>query len=146
MATFRGRYLNVLDHKGRLNIPSKFRRALSPDAQNTFVIIRGLDGCISLYPLDEWVKIEAKLRSLPVSKENSRKFQRIMHLDSADATLDSQGRIALPPALVKQAKISKDVVVFGILDRIELWNPKLFEQYFARSGQSYEETAEDLLF
>jgi MraZ protein len=146
MATFRGRYLNVLDHKGRLNIPSKLRKALSPDAQSTFVITRGLDGCISLYPLDEWMRIEAKLRSLPVSKENSRRFQRIMHLDSADAKLDSQGRIALPPELLKQAKITKEVVVFGILDRIELWNPKLFDEYFASSRQKYEEIAEDLLF
>lgn len=145
MATFRGSYLHSVDHKGRVSIPARFRRALSGDAEGSFVILRGLDACVYLFPADEFKKVEDRLRSRSLGDETARRFQRLFLLDSRDETLDAQGRVAIPPRLLEHAKIEKDVIVNGVLDHIEIWNPKVFEEYVASSSRSYEDIAAELL-
>jgi MraZ protein len=145
MAAFRGSYQHTIDHKGRISIPARFRRQLSGDAEETFVILRGLESCIALYPSDEFRRLDERLRGRSFSDENNRRYQRMMLFDSRDETLDAQGRIALPPRLITHAKLAKDVLIVGLLDHLEVWNPELFESYLQSSNRSYEEIAGDLL-
>jgi MraZ protein len=145
MAAFRGSYQHTIDHKGRISIPARFRRQLSGDAEETFVILRGLESCIALYPSDEFRRLDERLRGRSFSDENNRRYQRMMLFDSRDETLDAQGRIALPPRLITHAKLAKDVLIVGLLDHLEVWNPELFESYIQSSNRSYEEIAGDLL-
>ncbi len=145
MAAFRGSYEHTIDHKGRISIPARFRRQLSGEAEESFVILRGLESCIALYPSDEFRRLDERLRGRSFSDENNRRYQRMMLFDSRDETLDAQGRIALPPRLVAHAKLAKDVLIVGLLDHLEVWNPELFESYLQSSSRSYEEIAGDLL-
>ncbi|HEX4934776.1 MAG TPA: division/cell wall cluster transcriptional repressor MraZ [Gemmatimonadaceae bacterium] len=145
MATFRGSYEHTMDHKGRVSIPARFRRQLSGDANETLVVLRGLDTCVSLYPSDEFRRLEERLRGRSFTDETARRFQRLMLHDSRDETLDAQGRVALPPALIAHAGLKHDVLVKGVLDRIEIWDPQVYEQYVNGSSRTYEEIAGELL-
>ncbi len=145
MATFRGSYQHSVDHKGRVSVPARFRRALSGDAEGSFVMLRGLDACVWLFPADEFKRMEDRLRARSFGEESARRFLRTLLLDSRDETLDAQGRVALPPRLIEHARIEKDVLINGVLDHIEIWNPKVFEQYMASSNRTYEDIAGELL-
>lgn len=145
MAAFRGSYTHTIDHKGRVSIPARYRRQLSGDADETFVVLRGLDTCIALYPADEFRHLDERLRARSFSDETNRRYQRMMLFDSRDETLDAQGRVALPPRLVTHAQLSKDVLVVGMLDHLEIWNPDLFQKYLQSGDKSYEEIAGELL-
>jgi MraZ protein len=145
MATFRGSYQHSIDHKGRVSIPARFRRALSGDANETFVVLRGLDACVALYSSDEFKRFEERLRARSFSDETARRYQRMLLLDSRDETLDAQGRVAIPPRLIEHAQLKREVLINGLLDHIEIWNPELFEAYLKSSDRTYEDMAGELL-
>jgi MraZ protein len=145
MATFRGSYKHSIDHKGRVSIPARFRRVLSGDANETFVVLRGFDACVSLFPADEYKRLEERLRARSFHDETARRFQRTMLLDSRDETLDAQGRVAIPPRLIEHAQLKHEVMINGLLDHIEIWNPETFENYMKSSNRSYEDMAGELL-
>ena len=115
---FMGEYSHSIDEKGRLIIPSKFRFELG----ETFVLTRGLDGCLCVYPQSEWNILEEKLRNLPLTNKNARKITRFLVSGAATCELDKQGRILVPTALREYAGLEKDVVVTGNLERIEIWD------------------------
>jgi MraZ protein len=144
MATFRGSYQHSIDHKGRVSIPARFRRVLGGE-NDTVVVLRGLDACVWLYPLEEFQRFEERLRARPLGDEASRRFQRMLLVDSRDETLDAQGRVAIPSRLITHAQLDKDVLVIGLLDHMEIWNPDLFEQYLKSSNRTYEDIAGELL-
>lgn len=145
MAAFRGSYTHAIDHKGRVSIPARYRRQLSGDAEETFVVLRGLETCIALYPSDEFRRLDERLRSRSFADEINRRYQRMMLSESRDETLDAQGRVALPPRLIAHAQIEKEVLIVGLLDHLEVWNPELFENYLQSSPRTYEEIAGELL-
>ena len=89
---FMGEYNHTIDAKGRLIIPSKFRELLGEE----FVLTRGLDGCLYIYPMDEWESFEMKLRSLPLTNKNARTFSRFFVAGATTCELDRQGRILVP--------------------------------------------------
>ena len=115
---FMGEYSHSIDEKGRLIIPSKFRFELG----EKFVLTRGLDGCLCVYPEPEWNILETKLRSLPLTNKNARTITRFLVSGAAACELDKQGRILVPAALREYAGLEKDVVVTGNLERIEIWD------------------------
>ncbi|MED5219111.1 MAG: division/cell wall cluster transcriptional repressor MraZ [Candidatus Neomarinimicrobiota bacterium] len=121
--TFIGEYAYSLDSKGRVNIPAKFRQSLSEDSQNTFVITRGLDPCIWVYPLEQWKEIENNLRNLSSVKNIHRTFVRDTARYASPSTYDKQGRITLTPSLTEYAVLEKDVLIIGMINKIEIWNP-----------------------
>ena len=126
--TFIGEYNYSIDSKGRLNIPSRFRKSLSKKDANTFVITKGLDPCIWVYPLTEWLKIENNLRNLSSVKNINRTFVRHTTRYASSSTYDKQGRVLLTPSLVNYAGINKEVLIIGAIRKIEIWNPgKLLE-------------------
>lgn len=115
---FMGEYNHSIDPKGRLIIPSKFRELLGDE----FVVTKGLDGCLFVFPNDEWKAFEEKLRSLPMANKNARKFSRFFMAGATTCELDKQGRILLPSTLREFAGLEKDVVLAGLLNRIEIWS------------------------
>ena len=115
---FMGEYNHTIDAKGRLIIPSRFRELLGEE----FVLTRGLDGCLSIYPMDEWVAFEEKLRALPLTNKDARTFSRFFVAGATTCQLDKQGRILVPQTLRQFAGLDKDVVLTGNLNRIEVWS------------------------
>ncbi len=115
---FMGEYSHSIDEKGRLIMPAKFREELG----EAFVLTRGLDGCISVYPQTEWKKLEEKLSSLPLTNKNARTITRFLVSSAATCELDKQGRMLVPNALREYAGLVKDVIVTGNLERIEIWD------------------------
>ncbi len=122
--TFIGEYFYSLDAKGRMNIPAKFRQALSKDNKNTFVLTRGMDSCIWIYPLKQWKEIESNLRKLSSLSNLHRTFVRNTARYATPSTYDKQGRISLPPSLIEYANLNKDVQIIGMINKMEVWNPK----------------------
>ncbi len=125
--SFTGEFHNSIDQKNRLSIPVKYRKALSPVNDNTFVLTRGFDQCLILYPLDEWKKVESQLGSLSSIKVRHRNFVRSIVRCAVHVKYDSQGRIALPENLLKYAQIDSNVIVIGMIKKIELWAPSLLK-------------------
>ena len=115
---FMGEYNHTIDAKGRLIIPSKFREALGSE----FVLTKGLDGCLFVFPMKEWEAFEEKLRSLPLIDKNARKFSRFFLAGASTCELDKQGRILVPGTQREFAQMDKEVVLTGMLDRIEVWS------------------------
>ena len=115
---FMGEYNHTIDSKGRLIIPSKFREDLGQE----FVMTKGLDGCLFVFPIKEWEAFEEKLRSLPLIDKNARKFSRFFLAGAAACELDKQGRTLVPGTLREFAGMDKEVVLTGMLDRIEIWS------------------------
>ena len=121
--SFTGEYYNTLDSKSRLSIPAKFRKALNPINDRTFVLTRGFDKCLLLYPVSEWSKVEEQLSFLSSMKGRHRNFIRSIVRHASYAQYDSQGRILIPENLSEFANIDKDVTVIGVIKKIELWSP-----------------------
>lgn len=115
---FSGEYNHTVDAKGRLIVPAKFRDQLGDE----FVVTRGLDGCLFVYTMDEWHNMEERFREIPMTSKNARKFSRFLFAGAVTCEVDKQGRILLPPVLREYAGIQKDVVLAGILSRIEIWD------------------------
>ena len=120
---FMGEYNHTIDTKGRLIVPSKFREALG----DTFVVTKGLDGCLFVYDNQEWNAFEEKLKSLPIINKEARQFARFFLAGAAEVEVDKQGRILVPNILREFAQISKDVVLIGVASRIEIWSKERFE-------------------
>ena len=115
---FIGEYNHSIDAKGRLIVPSKFREALG----DTFFVTKGLDGCLSVYPTEEWKIFESKLRGLPITNKNARKFTRFFLAGASECEIDKQGRILIPAPLREYAGLVKDAVLVGVSSRIEIWS------------------------
>ena len=121
---FMGEYSHTIDTKGRLIIPSKFREELG----ETFVVTKGLDGCLFVFSDEEWKAFEIKLKSLPLTNKNARQFARFFVAGATPCELDKQGRILLPATLREFAGLEKDVVLTGMLNRIEIWSKEKWSE------------------
>lgn len=136
-----GEFQHNIDAKGRIIIPAKLREDLGAK----FVITRGLDGCVFGYPLENWEKIQEKLKQLPLAKKEARAFTRFFYSAAAEAEIDKQGRINIPSTLVDYANLEKECLVLGVSDRIEIWSKTKWESVSSEIEESFEEIAEDML-
>ncbi len=137
---FIGEYTHSFDEKGRVAIPTKFRAALLKGG----VVTRGLDGCLFIYPQKEWAKLVSKLSSMPLSKQNARAFARLMLAGAMEITPDRQGRVMVPSYLREYAKLKKEAVVTGVSDRLEIWEPKAWNEYKKQTDSEASSIAEVL--
>ncbi|MDF2716486.1 MAG: cell division protein MraZ [Paenibacillus sp.] len=138
---FMGEYQHTIDDKGRMIVPAKFRDALGAQ----FIVTRGLDNCLFVYPKEEWAVLEQKLKSLPLMKADARAFTRFFFSGATECELDKQGRINIPNTLCEYAKLDKDCVVLGVSNRVEIWSKHVWENYFQQSEESFNEIAEKLV-
>lgn len=135
---FMGEYNHTVDAKGRLIIPSKFRESLGDE----FVVTKGLDGCLFVYDNNEWQAFEEKLKALPISNKEARKFVRFFLAGAASVEVDKQGRILLPGNLREFAGMDKEVVLIGVASRIEIWSKDRYED--CSSDEDMEQIAEHM--
>ena len=142
---FYGEHEHSLDKKGRLIIPSKFRDVAKENYIEKFFITRGLDGCLFMFPEDEWKTQEAKFKSLSFTKTEARKFNRIYFSGACEVVPDKQGRILFPKYLKDFAEIKKDIVIIGVSNRIEVWSKEKWADFYAGSKDKFEEIAEGLV-
>ncbi len=141
MASFKGQAEYSVDSKGRVAIPARMRSALNPEANNSFTITRGFEQCILLFPLDEWAKREAEIARLNTYQSEARSFVRTIMRWADEVTLDGQGRIVVPKSLIAFAGLEDAVLIIGVLDRIEIWNPNVFAAQ-AEQEADYSDVAE----
>ncbi len=134
---FMGEYQHNMDPKGRVIIPAKFRDALG----EKFVVTRGLDNCLFVYPMDEWSILEQKLVTLPLTSKNARAFVRFFFSGATECEVDKQGRISIPANLRDYAGIDKELVIIGLANRIELWAKEKWDAYLQDAEESYEDIA-----
>ncbi|MFU0823762.1 division/cell wall cluster transcriptional repressor MraZ [Clostridium sp.] len=136
---FIGEYTHSLDSKNRMIIPSKFRE----DLGDRFVLTKGLDGCLYIYPMDEWKILEQKLKKLPLTSKDARAFVRFFFSGANEVTLDKQGRALIPQNLLEYAQINKEIVSIGVMTRIEIWGKEKWEEYNS-SNIDFNEIAEKM--
>jgi len=137
---FIGEYHHNLDNKGRLIIPAKYRQELG----NTFVITRGIEKCLYVYPIDTWNKIVEKLETLPFTRKNAREFNRFFLSGAIEAEFDNTGRVTISSPLLSYASISKDCVIVGSGDRIEIFSLDLWNEFMNSAEKNMSDIAEGL--
>ncbi len=136
-----GEYAHTIDAKGRLIIPARFREGLG----DSFVVTKGLDNCLFVYPQQEWAALEQKLKSLPFTRADARAFVRFFFSGATECELDKQGRILIPANLRDYARLSKDVVVLGVSSRVEIWSRERWDEYNNSAEEHFEEIAEKIV-
>lgn len=137
----KGEFRHTIDAKGRLFIPAKLR----DDLGEHFIITKGLDGCLFVYPEDGWGVLEDKIRALPLSK--SRSLQRFFFSAATDSELDSQGRTLVPANLREYAGLQKEVTIIGVSGRAEIWDTARWAAYNDEiTNESIEDAMEELGF
>ena len=142
--SFTGEYNNALDEKNRLNIPAKFRKALDPVNDRTFVLTRGFDQCLLLYPLNEWQEVEAQLGHLSSIRIRDRNFVRSITRHATPVQYDGQGRIQIPDVLIDFSEIEKNVSVIGMIKKIELWDPAVLNEQDKHGSSVVDKDFDDL--
>ena len=136
---FMGEYHHTLDNKGRLTIPSKIRYELG----ETFVITRGIDKCLFVYPKEEWNNIISKYKTLPNTKD-ARNFMRVFLSGASICEFDKQGRINISSPLINYADLTKECVIIGVSDRLEIWSMENWQKFMEDSESNLSDIAEEL--
>lgn len=135
---FRGQYVHTIDDKGRLSIPAKLREALGKDRT---LVLTSFEAFITVFPMKTWRNMEARIRSNPTFKRERRDFLRLVYSSAEDVEIDPQGRILISQGLRQRAGISRDVVILGLLDQIEIWDKARWEEKVRSAPPAEEITA-----
>ena len=133
-----GEYEHSLDVKGRLIMPAKLRQ----DIGEKFIITKGLDGCLFVFSQNEWLNFETKLKELPLSDKNARNFVRFFLSGATECEIDKQGRFLISSNLRDFAMLKKEVVIIGVLDKIEIWSKDRWLEYSKEENMAADEIAE----
>lgn len=135
-----GEYHHNIDEKGRIVIPGKFR----DQANGKLIVTRGFEKCLYLYTENEWNKMVEKLNKLPFTKKDARTFMRNFFAGATACEFDRNGRINITSPLVSYAGLTKECVVIGVNDRMELWDESLYNAFLDENASKLEEIAENL--
>lgn len=142
---FQGHAKNNLDDKGRIIIPSKFRKHITSEANNLMFVTLGRDNCLWLYPSNEWNILLKKIENLNPFLKDEIAMRRQMMYHAEECIIDSQHRILIPQSLLQKVKIQKEVLLIGQLEKIELWNEENYTKYLADTADSYEDAMEKVM-
>jgi MraZ protein len=135
-----GEFHHTIDSKGRIIIPSKFRQEIG----ESFVVTRGMDGCLFCYPMDQWKQLEAQLDKLPLTKKDARAFTRFFYSAAMEVEFDKQGRINLSAPLIKFSELQKNCVIVGVSDRIEIWDEEKWTKFSEEAEENFEDISEKM--
>ena len=135
MSGFLGSYVHQVDDKGRLSLPASFRRGVQ---EESLVVVKAHDGALTLYPESTWVEVEARLLELLRLQPKSRPYVLRITADAVEVSPDKQGRILIPQRLLDQVGVSDTVLLVGVIDRIEVWNPEHFEGVVSDRQDEFE--------
>lgn len=146
MISFLGEYESTIDTKGRFLLPAAFKKQLPKDDEGQFVINRGFEKCLTLYPLQAWKPIFANISKLNDFDPKVRSFRRIFLNGASPVDMDSAGRILLPKNLMEHANLEKDIVLVSALNKIEIWDKKTYDQLFdSVSSEDFSKIAEEVM-
>ncbi len=136
---FMGEYHQKIDDKGRLTIPSKLRYELG----ESFIVTRGLDNCLFIYPKEEWNQVISKYKELPNTKD-ARNFMRFFLSGATEVNFDKQGRINIPMPLIKYSDLLKDCIVIGVNERLEIWSKENWNSFIENNEENLSDIADKL--
>lgn len=136
---FMGEYNHTIDEKGRITIPSKIREQLGEE----FIITRGMDKCLFIYPKKEWEKVIDKYKELPNTKD-ARNFMRFFLSGATLSEFDKQGRINIANPLISYAALKKECVIIGVNERLEIWNKEAWNNFLEQNEESFSDIADKL--
>jgi len=137
---FLGEFVHIIDEKGRLTVPAKFRAELAAG----LVVTRGIDRCLAIYPMEEWEQLAQKISALPMTDRRARAFRRLVFASASDVIPDKQGRVLIPPSLREYAGFNGEVIVTGLNTYVEVWNPDAWgeeREHVEGNGGNIEEWA-----
>lgn len=134
-----GEYHHTIDEKGRITIPSKVRYELG----ESFVVTRGLDHCLYVYPKQEWKNIIVKYQKLPNTKD-ARNFMRFFLSGATTCEFDKQGRINIQSSLIHYAELKKECIIVGVSDHLEIWSQELWQQLLDENEENFSSMADSL--
>jgi MraZ protein len=137
---FFGTYTPRLDDKGRLFLPAKFRDELSEG----LVVTRGQERCLYVWSMEEFGKLTERMREVPVTNKAGRDYVRMFFAGASDETPDKQGRVTIPPMLREYASLSKDCIVIGAMNRIEIWDAASCQSYSDQQEQAFADLSEEV--
>ncbi|MBZ0099010.1 MAG: division/cell wall cluster transcriptional repressor MraZ [Taibaiella sp.] len=139
-----GEYEVSVDAKGRFLLPASFRKQLSEGSAEQFVINRGFENCLVLYPMESWNAISAKVDKLNDFKPKVREFKRLFRNGATVVEVDSAGRILVPKMLLERAGIQKDMVFTAQGNKVELWNKDTYYSYIDEHKDNFSDLAEEV--
>lgn len=143
---FLGSFKYSIDAKGRISIPSKFRKYVNEEANDTFVMTRGIVQCIDIYPYDFWKNdVEKRIDQLDDFDGDEATFKRLLLELASEDKLDSQSRLLIPKNLIEFAGIDKDVLILGQNKKIEIWNPDIYENLKKENSKPFAEIAKQVM-
>lgn len=134
MIGFLGEYPVTLDAKGRFLLPANLKKQLPEGESTHFVINRGIERCLTLYPMSSWEPLFRRLSALNDFDANNRLFRRVFLNGATEVEPDSAGRLLVPPALKAYAELEKDIMLVSAIDKIEIWSEKNFNQLFENAS------------
>ncbi len=140
-----GEFECKVDAKGRLMMPSGLRKQLGPEDQEHFVINRGFENNLTLYPRSEWMKISREVNALNLYNKKNREFVRYFFRGASDLRLDSTGRLLVPKQLISYGGIEREVVLFAYGNRIEIWARDAYEKMMANEPDDFSSLAEEVM-
>ena len=143
---FSGEFRITLDPKKRINIPAAIRKILPAESDGKLVFTRGFEGCVYMFPGIEWKRLTEKLMTLNSFDVNVRNFTRVFVGSAHTISMDSQGRVLLPESIIEMASINKDILLQGSLNKWEVWNPELYQNYLTSNNIKIENLAEQINF
>jgi len=146
MISFLGEFEATIDAKGRFLLPAGFKKQLPGDATARFVINRGFEKCLTLYPLQSWEPIFSKISQLNDFNPKVREFRRYFLNGATEIELDSAGRLLLPKNLMPHAGLEKDIVLVSAMDKIEIWDKTAYNKFFdSYTAESFSALANEVM-
>ncbi|HEY9562091.1 MAG TPA: division/cell wall cluster transcriptional repressor MraZ [Anseongella sp.] len=145
MTQFLGEYECKIDSKGRIMLPVGLRKQVSPEAQERFVVNRGFEKCLALYPYDEWQRISAEVNKLNLYNKKNRDFARYFFRGATELSLDGNGRVLMPKPLLGYAGIGTELVLFAYSNRIEIWDKQLYDNLLTDEPEDFSALAEEVM-
>ena len=145
MAGLVGEFEVKLDAKGRFMFPSGLRKQLPPTCQRDFMLNKGFEDCLTLFPLKEWEKVSDKLSKMNLFKPKNRMFYRLFHQGAKQISLDKAGRVLIPVGLVERVSLKQEVMLIAYNDRIEIWNKSTYFEMIEGSMTNFADLADEVM-
>ena len=145
MTFFTSEFVSKLDSKGRLVLPSRIKAQLPSGDGNELMMRKGFEQCLIIYPMVEFKKVFSKISALNEFNEEYRKLQRNFFSGTAMVEMDANGRFVIPKNMLAYAQLEKDLILIGTGNKVEVWNPSIYEKHLIKDSSELSKLAEKYL-
>lgn len=145
MTGFLGEFSCAIDNKNRLRVPAALLKQLLPADMGKFVVNRGFEKCLVLYPITEWDRVFARINKLNTFKKENREFKRSFLRGATELSLDTAERVLIPRQLMEYANIENEIILSANGSIIEIWNPKVYDAMLSEDSDKYSDLAERVM-